>query len=85
VPFIIRYYESIAKGYVGLSKSVIEKIGVIEGQEITLLLMRPKPFLAPNEFKLKVTTREIAEDEVYVNPSLKWKSLKEIDKVEIIV
>jgi hypothetical protein len=63
----------------------MEKIGIREGQEITLVLTRPKPFLPPNKFKLKVTAKEIAEEEVHLNPLLKWKSLRELDKVEIIV
>jgi hypothetical protein len=85
VPFIVKYSEGIAKGRVGLSKRVMEKIGITEGQEIMLMLTRPKPFLPPNKFKLKATAREIAEEEVHVNPSLKWKNSKELDKVEIIV
>ena len=83
MPFITRYSENIAKGYVGLSKRVMEKMSIKEGQEITLLLTRPKPFLPPNKFKLKATAEEIAEEEVHVNPSLKWKGLKELDKIEI--
>lgn len=83
--FIVKYSQNIVKGYVGLSKRVMEKIGIREGQEITLVLTRPKPFLPPNKFKLKATTKEIAEEEVHVNPLLKWKSLRELDKVEIIV
>ena len=85
MPFIVKYSQNIIKGYVGLSKGVMEEIGIREGQEITLVLTRPKPFLPPNKFKLKVTAKEIAEEEVHVNPSLRWKSLKELDKVEIIV
>jgi len=85
VPFIIKYSENITKGYVGLSRRVMEKIGIREGQEITLVLTRPKPFLPPNKFRLKATAKEIAEEEAQVNPSLKWKSLKELDKVEVIV
>jgi len=84
VPFNIKYSENITKGYVGLSKRVMEKVGIREGQEITLVLTRPKPFLPPNKFKLKATAKEIPKEEVHVNPSLKWKSLKELDKVEII-
>jgi len=80
VPFIIKYSENILKGYVGLSKRVMEKIDIREEQEITLVLTRPKPFLPPNKFKRKATAREIAEEEVHVNSSLKWKSFKELIK-----
>lgn len=85
MPFIVKYSQNIIKGYVGLSKRVMEKIGIREGQEITLVLTRPKPFLPPNKFKLKTTAKEIAEEEAHVNPSLRWKSLKEFDEVEITV
>jgi antitoxin component of MazEF toxin-antitoxin module len=85
MPFIVKYSQNVIKGYVGLSKRVMEEIGITEGQEITLVLTCSKPFLPPNKFKLKATTKEVAEEEVHVNPSPKWKSLRELDIVEIIV
>lgn len=84
MPLIIKYSKDIPKGYVGLSKTVMETLGIQENQKIKLVLTRPKPLVPPGEFKLKATKKEISEREAHVNPSLKWKSLKEWDKVEIL-
>lgn len=81
---IIKYSKDIPKGYVGLSKTVMETLGIQENQRIKLILTRPKPLVPPSEFKLKAIKKEISEKEAHVNPSLKWKSLKEWDRIEIL-
>jgi len=63
---------------------IMETLGIQENQMIKIVLTRPKPLVPPGEFKLGAIEKEICEREVYVNPSLKWKSLKEWDKVEIL-
>jgi len=80
---IVKYSNDIPKGYVGLSKTVMEHLGIQENQRVKLVLTRPKPLVPPGEFKLRAIKKEISDGEAYVNPSLKWKSLKEWDKVEI--
>jgi len=80
---IIKYSKDIPKGYVGLSKAIMETLSIQEHQEIKLVLTRPKPFVPPGEFKLRAIKKEIPDREAHVNPSLRWKSLKEWDKVEI--
>jgi len=80
---IVKYSKDVPKGYVGLSKTVMETFGIQENQRIKLVLTRPKPLVPPGEFKLRVVGKEISDGEAHVNPSLKWKSLKEWDKVEI--
>jgi len=84
MPLIVKYSKNIPKGYVGLSKAVMETLGIQENQRVKLVLTRPKPLVPPSEFKLKAITKEILEREAHVNPSLKWKSLREWDKVEIL-
>ena len=83
MPLIIKYSEDIPKGYVGLSKSVMETLGTQENQKVKTVLTRPKPLVPPGEFKLRAIKKEIPDGEAHVNPSLEWKSLKEWDKVEI--
>jgi len=83
MPLIIKYSEDIPKGYVGLPKTVMETLGIQENQKIKIVLTRPKPLVPPGEFKLRAIRKEILEGEAHVNPSLKWKSLKEWDRVEI--
>jgi hypothetical protein len=83
MPLIIKYSKDIPKEYVGLSKTVMETLCIQENQKIKIVLTRPKPLVPPGEFKLRAIKKEIPEREAHVNPSLKWKSLKEWDKVEI--
>ncbi|MDH5450627.1 MAG: hypothetical protein OEX77_06980 [Candidatus Bathyarchaeota archaeon] len=81
--FIVRYSRDVPKGCVGLSRMVMKTLGIQENQKIKIVLTRPKPLVPPGEFKLRAIKKEICKREVHVNPSLKWKSLKEWDKVEI--
>jgi len=83
MPLIIKYSKDVPKGYVGLSKTVMEHLGIQENQRVKLVLTRPKPLVPPGEFKLLAIKKEILDREAHVNPSLNWKSLKEWDKVEI--
>jgi len=83
MPLIVKYSNDIPKGYVGLSKTVMEALGIQEDQKIKIVLTRPKPLVPPGEFKLRAIKIEIPDREAHVNPSLKWKSLQEWDKVEI--
>jgi len=83
MPLTVKYSDDVPKGYVGLSKTIMETLGIQENQAIKIVLTRPKPLVPPGEFKLKAIKKEIHEGEVHVHPSLKWKSLKEWDKVEI--
>jgi len=83
MPLIVKYSKDVPKGYVGLSKTVMETLGIQENQRIKLVLTRPKPLVPPGEFKLRAIRKEISDREAHVNSSLKWKSLKELDKVEI--
>ena len=83
MPLVVKYSEDVPKGYVGLSKIVMEILGIMENQKIKIVLTRPKPLVPPGEFKLRAVEKEVSEKEALVNPSLKWKGLKEWDKVEI--
>ena len=83
MPLIIKYSKDIPRGCVGLSKTIMENLGIQENQKVKIVLTRPKPLVPPGEFKLRAIKKEISEKEAHVNPSLKWKSLKEWDKVEI--
>jgi len=83
MPLTIKYSKDIPKGYVGLSKTVMETLGIQENQKVKIVLTRPKPLVPPGEFKLRAIKVEIPDREAHVNPSLRWKSLKEWDKVEI--
>jgi len=83
MPLIVKYSNDIPKGHVGLSETIMKTLGIQENQRIKLVLTRPKPLVPPGEFKLKAITKKISDKEAHVNPSLKWKSLKEWDKVEI--
>ena len=77
MPLIIKYSKAIPKGHVGLSKTIMENLGIQEKRRIKLVLTSPKPLVPPGEFKLRAIKKEISEKEAHVNPSLKWKSLKE--------
>jgi len=83
MPLIVKYSEDVQKGHVGLSKIVMKSLGIRENQRIKIVLTRPKPLVPPGEFKLRAVEKEVSEKEALVNPSLKWRSLKECDKVEI--
>lgn len=83
MPLIVKYSKYIPKGYVGLSETIMKTLGIQENQRIKLVLIRPKPLVPPGEFKLRAIKKEISDKEAHVNPLLKWKSLREWDKVEI--
>jgi len=85
MPLVVKYSKEISKGYVGLSSIVMETLGIRENQKIKIVLTRPKPLVRPGEFKLRAITKEILDREAHVNPSLKWKSLKEWDKIEVVI
>lgn len=82
--FTVRYSRDVPKGCVGLSPMIMKTLGIQENQTIKIVLTRPKPLVPPGEFILRAIEKEIFEREAHVNPSLKWKSLKEWDKVKIL-